>query len=156
MSEVPAHFYHYESLLATDLNGETKRLTTDSTGALRVNLVESISVENQGFASLINLFGRVIVSPFVETTLISYVVPASYQLQVTDVVGWGDTDGEFFIRRNGDEIGGFRTSPVERTYKLSRCSFLFNAGDVLDINSLHYADHNNNMKLNIFGGLRSI
>lgn len=103
----------------------------------------------------INQFGSVSVPSSTETTLVTYIVPMTKTLLIKQVVAWGDYDAEFFIRVDGTQVGGGRSSPSDRTLVLSYAApIMANAGQTVTVAAMQYAPSAQTMNSNLVGELQ--
>jgi hypothetical protein len=99
-------------------------------------------------ATTVNIFATADATYGVETTILSYTnVGITW---VTQVVGWGQYDGEFLVRINGTIVGGGRTSAADRTLQLNQ-PFATIAGDVITVTILEYGPGTQNFRANLIG-----
>lgn len=98
--------------------------------------------------TFINIFSTGSASYGVETTILTYTnVGISW---VTQIVGWGQYDGEFLIYINGVPVGGGRTSPANRTLQLSE-PFSTIDGDIITVTILEYGPGMQQFRCNLIG-----
>lgn len=99
-------------------------------------------------ATTVNIFATADASYGVETTILSYTnVGITW---VTQIVGWGQYDGEFLVRINGTIVGGGRTSAADRTLQLNE-PFPTVMGDAITVTILEYGPAAQNFRVNLIG-----
>lgn len=133
-----------------------KTVLSSGSNNLVINPDGSINVNTSGVDGVkTNLYGTQLTAPGIETTLISYVVPVGKTFSVTDMIGWGQYDGEFLIKVDGTEVGGGRTSPSFRTLSLSylNAPITVNAGSGVTVTITQYSTSAETMKANLLGTL---
>lgn len=142
------------SLLATDQFGNTRRILVDTDRAVYVDILHDSS-GGTGFANTINSYSETLVPFNLETTVLTYTVPLGQTLHITEVIGWGDTDGEFFVRVNTIQKGGGRTTAATPNFigDYSSAPIIANAGDMVTITAHHYNPSAETMKVNLLGGI---
>lgn len=107
-------------------------------------------------ANVVNLYGEATVPVATETTVVSYTVPVGKTLHIYGMIGWGDWDGEFFVKVDGAMKAGGRTSSATRTLSLDvkNAPIIALSGQVVTIRT--YTDTalaSKMMKANLMGGL---
>jgi len=143
------------SLLAAErASQKTKRLETDGQNNLYVNLAQD-STGGTGFANTVNSYSETLVPFATVTTILTYTVPALQTLHVTEVIGWGDTSGEFLIKVNGLTKGGGRSTAADPNFlgDYRGAPIVAMAGDVVTITAEHYNPSAKTMKANLLGGI---
>lgn len=96
----------------------------------------------------INKFATADATFGVETVILSYTnIGITW---VTQVIGWGQYDGEFLVRINGTIVGGGRTSAADRTLQLKE-PFHTILGDVITVTILEYGPGTQNFRANLIG-----
>jgi hypothetical protein len=96
----------------------------------------------------VNIFATADASFGIETTILSYTnVGIKW---VTQVIGWGQYDGEFLVRINGTIVGGGRTSAADRTLQLTE-PFPTAMSDVITVTILEYGPGAQNFRANLIG-----
>jgi hypothetical protein len=122
-------------------------IALSSTGsALNVNVVSETPLNG------VNQFDEDSVPYNVETTILSY-IPAS-TLLVSQVIAWGDVAGEFFIRVDGTQVGGGRTSEADRTIILPyQTPIEVASGSAITISVVHFKASSEMFKTNLIGDL---
>jgi hypothetical protein len=96
------------------------------------------------------------VPPGIETTILTYTVPAGKSLSILGMYGWGNYDGEYTIRVNGIQIGGGWSSPSDRTLfvDFSAAPAAASAGQIVTINVTQYGTSSYDFQANLLGGLK--
>ena len=99
-----------------------------------------------------NLFNSASIPTGVETTLISYTVPAVTKFHVLLASCSGEADGVFTFKKNGAPMGRKRNSWSNRNVEFE---FLYglkmNAGDVIEVSVLHNNDASCQFDGNFYG-----
>lgn len=143
------------SLLAAErASQKTKRLETDGQNNLYVNIGQD-STNGTGFANTVNSYSETLVPFATVTTILTYTVPAAQSLYVTEIIGWGDTSGEFLIKVNGLTKGGGRSTAADPNFfgDYRGAPIVAAAGDVVTITAEHYNPSARTMKANLLGGV---
>lgn len=149
----PAKTQH--SLLAAErASQKTRRLETDGQNNLFVNIGQD-STGGTGFANTINTYSETLVPFATVTTILTYTVPVAQTLNVTEIIGWGDTSGEFLIKVNGITKGGGRSTAAVPTFTgdYRSAPIVAVAGDLVTITAEHYNPSVKTMKANLLGGI---
>jgi hypothetical protein len=120
-----------------------------------VNIVQDSS-GGTGFTSTINNYAETLVPFDTETTILSYTVSAGQTLYITAVIGWGDTNGEFFVRVNTVQKGGGRNTAADPSFvgDYHTAPIIANAGDMVTISVHHFNTSTRTMKVNLLGGIK--
>lgn len=143
------------SLLAAErASQKTKRLETDGQNNLYVNIGQD-STAGTGYANTVNTYSETLVPFATVTTILTYTVPAAQTLNVVEIIGWGDTSGEFLIKVNGITKGGGRSTAATPTFTgcYKSAPIVAVAGDVVTITAEHYNPSAKTMKANLLGGI---
>lgn len=99
-------------------------------------------------STTVNIFATADASYGAETTILSYTnVGIKW---ITQVIGWGQYDGEFLVRINGTIVGGGRNSTANRTLQLQEPFATVN-GDVITVTILEYGPGLQNFRANLIG-----
>jgi hypothetical protein len=107
-----------------------------------------------GSGTPVNVFGQITAPYDTETVIVTYTVPTAKTLAIAHIIGWGDYDGEFFVRVDGTQVGGGRNSTADRTLILPyNGTVLATAGQVVTVSIIMYSTHTETFKANILGGL---
>jgi hypothetical protein len=132
------------------------------------NLLQALTVKNengglnvtaQNFGvpgSSSNEFSEVLAPSGVETVILtrSVIAPVA-EFDIIQCYGWGDYDGEFFIRIDGTQKGGGRTSAADRilyiAYDLGPIKVF--PGQTVTVSILHYAPGARLFKCNLMAGV---
>jgi hypothetical protein len=79
----------------------------------------------------------------------------SSSTKLLGVVGWGDTDAEYAVLVGGVEVGGFRTSPSNRSVQISykHAPIDVGAGITVEVRAKHGLAETVSLKANILGGI---
>jgi hypothetical protein len=99
-------------------------------------------------STTVNIFATADATFGVETTILSYTNTGIKW--ITQVIGWGQYDGEFLVRINGTIVGGGRTSAADRTLQLDE-PFSTISGDVITVTILEYGPGLQNFRANLIG-----
>lgn len=143
------------SLLAAErASQKTRRIETDGANNLYVN-IGADSTGGTGFANTINSYSETLVPFATVTTILTYTVPTAQTLNVTSVIGWGDTSGEFLVKVNSITKGGGRSTAADPNFQgdYRSAPIVANAGDVVTITAEHYNPSAKTMKANLLGGI---
>lgn len=143
------------SLLAAErASQKTKRLETDGQNNLYVNIGQD-STGGTGFANTVNSYSETLVPFATVTTILTYTVPVAQTLNITQVIGWGDTSGEFLIKVNGLTKGGGRSTAADPNFQgdYRGAPIVAMAGDIVTITAEHYNPSAKTMKANLLGGI---
>jgi hypothetical protein len=146
----PAKGQH--SLLGAEVGTQrTKRILIGADGGLLVH-----GTNFGSYGSPINVFSEVDAGFSVETTILTYTVPAGQTFSVTRVVAWGDWDGEYLIRVDGVLHGGGRTSVADRTLNIPYDTgpIIANSAQVVTVTITHYNPATKHFRANLLGGLQ--
>lgn len=149
----PAKTQH--SLLAAErASQKTRRIETDGANNLYVNIAAD-STGGSGFANTVNSYSETLVPFATVTTILTYLVPVSQTLNITRVIGWGDTSGEFLVKVNGITKGGGRSTAAEPNFigEYQGAPIVAVAGDTVTITAEHYNPSAKTMKANLMGGI---
>jgi hypothetical protein len=96
----------------------------------------------------VNVFATADASYGIETTILTYTnIGIKW---ITQVIGWGQYDGEFLVRINGAIVGGGRTSAADRTLQLSE-PFATATTDIITVTILEYGPATQNFRVNLVG-----
>jgi len=135
------------SILGANAAGQTKRILVDSNSYLLVDVAAG-SVSPTPAPTTINIFATANATFGIETIILSYTnIGIKW---VTQVIGWGQYDGEFLVRINGIIVGGGRTSAADRTLQLQE-PFSTVSGDVITVTILEYGPGSQNFRANLIG-----
>ena len=133
--------------------------TFSPSGTQNVNIVSPdplpvTVVAEVDFTNAVNIYGAVLVPYATVTTILSYTVPVGVTFYASQVVCWGDTNGEFLIKVNGVTKGGGRTTAAEANFLGNYVSAPIEAltGQVVTITAEHYNTATRTMKANLMGG----
>lgn len=143
---------------ASPTTGGTRRIyVNDSDGGLLVHVANSTS-GIPAFDSTVNIYSEALVPFNTETTILTYTVPANQRMYVTQVHGWGYTNGEFVIKVDGDAKSGGFTSAAEPNYDGNFVSapIVADAGQVVTITLSHMNPAAKTMKANLLGGIKNV
>jgi hypothetical protein len=149
----PAKTQH--SLLAAErASQKTRRLETDGTNNLYVNIAAD-STGGTGYANTVNSYSETLVPFATVTTVLTYVVPLAQTLNILEVIGWGDTSGEFLIKVNGITKGGGRSTAANPNFvgTYQSAPIVATAGDTVTVTAEHYNPSPKTMKINLMGGI---
>ena len=108
------------------------------------------------YTDRVNRYSEALVPYNTETTVLSYLVPVGQTFYVIGAVGWGDTDGEFFIRIDGTIVGGDRTTAAKPSCSLnySTAPIKANAGSLITITTATYSSPSTHvMRATLLGGI---
>lgn len=132
----------------------TRRLETDAQNNLYTRIAGSVGGVPV-FTSTVNTYSETLVPFATPTTILTYLVPVSQTLYVTEAIGWGDTSGEFLIKINGITKGGGRTTAATPNFEGDYLSapIIAMAGDMVTIVAEHYNPSPKTMKANLMGGI---
>ena len=125
-------------------------LLVNNDGSVNVNVITSTPGQP------VNVFNRVIGVPSAsDQTILTYVVPAGKTFHITQLIAWGDYDGEFLLRVGAVLVGGGRTSGANRTIQLDYQSapIFAAANSIVTITIRHYASSTESFSANLLGGL---
>lgn len=127
-------------------------------GATELTAEEILAALTSGlpvFTDRINQYSEALVPFNTETTVLSYLVPVGQTFYILGMKGWGDTNGEFFIKIDGTIVGGNRT-----TAALPACDSEFavapikaNTGSLITITAIIYTMTTHTMRANLLGGV---
>lgn len=86
-----------------------------------------------------HLYGEEIVPPNTVKLILSYVVPERGGVDCPGLILWGGMPAEFYIYKNGVNVGGCRTSAANPTNQLnySSCPIGLSGNDVLIVMGEH-------------------
>lgn len=141
------------SILATDIDGATRRILVDSERAVYVH-VKSNSAGVSPFTVAVNKYGLISPPASTETTVVSFTVPVSTTFYLTKVIGWGEVDAEYTIKVDSVVKGGGWTSEQMRTLCLDyeTSPVVATSGQVVDITAVHFDTGTPAIKANLLGG----
>lgn len=107
------------------------------------------------YTGRLNQYGEILVPFSTETTIISYVVPTGKTFYVLGMKGWGDTNGEFFIKINGSIVGGDRSTAADPSCQcdFTNAPIAANAGSLITISVITYVSATHTMRANLLGGI---
>jgi hypothetical protein len=121
---------------------------TNVLGTLLHPLTVTGEVSSKIATTTINIFATADATYGIETTILSYTnIGITW---VTQVIGWGQYDGEFLVRINGTIVGGGRNSTADRTLSLKE-PFATTLGDVIIVTILEYGPGTQNFRANLIG-----
>jgi len=142
------------SLLGTDTFGNTRRLLVDTDRALYTNILHDSS-GGTGYTTTINSYSETLVPFATYTTVLTYTVPLGQTLNITEVIGWGDTSGEFLIQINGITKGGGRTTAATPNFigDYSKAPIIAMSEDIITIIVEHFNPSAKTMKANLLAGI---
>ena len=135
------------------MNEEWDVPTPVITDTVNVNIV---SDESDTFGTPTNLVNEITAPYATETPIVSYTVPVNKEFNITKVIGWGDYDGEFFVRIDGVFMGGGRNSTANRTLTLmyEMGPIMATAGQLIEVSIFHYSPSMQIFKVTVEGGLK--
>jgi len=153
------------SLLETKIGDELAAIAAIVTGSSTKNALNvfvdggSISSNSNGqplFSSTKNIYSSALVPYATITTILSYTIVNSF-FYIVDVIGWGDTNGEFLIKVDGIVKGGGRTTAASPNFlgEYEFAPIIASLGQVITITSEHYTTSTHEMKANLLGGIIS-
>jgi len=142
------------SLLGTDTFGNTRRLLVDTDRALYVDVLHDSS-GGTGFSTTVNSYSETLVPFATVTTILTYIVPDGQTLNITGVLCWGDTSGEFLIKVNSMTKGGGRSTAADPNFQgdYRSAPIIANAEDMVTITAEHFNPSSKTMKANLLGGI---
>jgi hypothetical protein len=111
-------------------------------------------VSEVDFANAVNVYSEALVPYATPTTILSYTVPAAVTFYLTQVMCWGDTNGEFLIKVDGVTAGGGRTTAADPNFpgNYSTAPIVATTGQIVTITAEHYNVATKTMKANLMGG----
>jgi len=113
-------------------------------------------VSEVNFASAVNIYAELLVPYATVTTILSYAVPAAVTFYGTQVIGWGDTCGEFLIKVDGIIVGGGRSTASYPNFigDYTTAPFVATTGQIVTITAEQYQPSMGTytMKANLMGG----
>lgn len=116
---------------------------TNGTQVTQVNNFPAVQVVSILGASgtEVNVYGDVLAAFNVETTIVSYTVPAGKTFRLTTIEMWGDYFAEYFVRVDGVQKSGTNVSAAARskTLEFEVGSILANDGQVVTTSVQHQA-----------------
>lgn len=107
------------------------------------------------YTGRVNQYGEILVPFNTETTIISYVVPTGQTFYILGMNGWGDTSGEFFVKIDGNIVGGDRTTAAVPSCKANyqAAPIPASAGSIVTISVITYVPTAHIMRAIILGGI---
>jgi hypothetical protein len=95
------------------------------------------------------------VMPYATPAIImQMIVPAGKKFYISQIIGWGDVDGEFTLQVDGITKGGGRASPSDRTLDIYFSSpIVANDGQLVQIYGEQHFGSSKTLKLNLIGDL---
>jgi len=107
------------------------------------------------YTGRVNQYGEILVPFNTETTILTYVVPVGQTFYILGINGWGDTNGEFFVKVDGNIVGGDRTTAAVPSCKVNyqAAPIPANAGSVVTISVVTYVATTHIMRAIILGGI---
>lgn len=107
------------------------------------------------YAGRVNQYGEILVPFNTETTILTYVVPVGQTFYILGMNGWGDTNGEFFIKVDGNIVGGDRTTAAVPSCRpnYQAAPIPASAGSVVTISVVTYVPTTHIMRAIILGGI---
>jgi|SRR5581483_11231595 len=86
-----------------------------------------------------HIYGETSVSPDVQQSIITFTTPVRGEASCSGFVLWGEVTSEFYIYKNGELVGGGRTSAANPTLQLdyAGCSIGLNGGDTIEVKGEH-------------------
>jgi hypothetical protein len=142
---------------ASPVTGGTRRIYVADDGGLLVHVGNNPS-GIPVFDSTVNVYSEALVPFNTETTILTYTVPADQRLYITQVHGWGYTNGEFVIYVDGDAKSGGFTSAAEPNYdgNFVTAPIVADAGQIVTITLSHMNPAAKTMKANLLGGIKNV
>lgn len=142
------------SLLAADQFGNTRRILVDTDRAVYVHVLHDSSGDT-GFDNTVNSYSETLVPFATVTTILTYSVPLGQTFHITEVIGWGDTNGEFLVKVNNITKGGGRTTAATPNFigDYVMAPIIASAGDTVTITAEHYNPSARTMKANLLAGI---
>ena len=135
--------------------------TLTPSGTQNVDIIAPIPlpvtiVGNASFVNAVNEYSSALVPYATVTTILSYTVPAAVTFYGTQVIGWGDTCGEFLIKVDGVVVGGGRSTASYPNFigDYESAPFVATTGQVVTITAEQYQPSMGayTMKANLMGG----
>ncbi len=101
--------------------------------------------------TLVNIYGEGIIEAYTPTEIV--VAHQDRPFGIHSVVGWGESPGEFMLYRNGEVVGGLRTSDQQRAMQIdySVSPIMFSDNDILSVVVEHGSMGYRTMRVNVLG-----